>query len=163
MTEPLSTNDPAARANTFPWPPVLLIATGIAAWTLGRFVPVPWPGIEDMPAHIFGIGFGVIGLGLAAWSIQTLSRAGTTVMPHGTSTALVTRGPYARFRNPIYLADAMLLLCVAELSHNIWFVAAAALFAVLTTTMQILPEERHLSARFGTAYDAYKSRTRRWI
>ena len=153
----------AARANVFPWPPVLFVSLLIASWLMGSAIPVAWPGTNDGPARAIGIGFGVSGLALAIWSIVTLSRAGTTVMPHGQSSALVTAGPYARFRNPIYLGEVLMLLGLAEMTKNIWFVAAAVMFAVLVTVLQILPEERHLAARFGKAYDAYKQKTRRWI
>jgi protein-S-isoprenylcysteine O-methyltransferase Ste14 len=92
-----------------------------------------------------------------------LRRQGTTVLPDAGATALVTSGPYRRFRNPIYLADCLILLGIAELTKNIWFVIGAAVFAVLVTLLAILPEERHLERRFGAAYLDYKAGTRRWL
>jgi protein-S-isoprenylcysteine O-methyltransferase Ste14 len=164
MTDSNTNSAPdSARANTFPWPPALLVAALVGSWLLGQFFPVAWPGLDDFPARAIGIGFGVAGLGLAVWSIRTLTGAGTTVMPHGRSSALVTTGPYARFRNPIYIADVLVLLCIAELTKNIWLVAAAVLFVPLVTVLQIIPEERHLAGQFGEAYDAYRATTRRWI
>ena len=164
MTDANTKSDPAAsRANSFPWPPVLLVIALIGTWLLGRIFPAAWPGVNDLPARAIGISFGIAGIGLAVWSIRALSRARTTVMPHGKSTALVTSGPYARFRNPIYIADVLILLCIAELTKNIWLVAAAVLFVPLVTVLQIIPEERHLAGQFGEAYDAYRAKTRRWI
>ena len=164
MTDP-STSDvlAAARANTFPWPPVLLVAAIAAAWLLGRAAPIGWPGVNDGPAHVLGLGFGVVGAALIALSVAALTRSGTTVMPDGASTALVTSGPYGYFRNPIYLGEVLVLFGVAELTKNAWFAAAAVAFAVLVTGLQIMAEERHLEAQFGDAYRAYKARTRRWI
>jgi protein-S-isoprenylcysteine O-methyltransferase Ste14 len=159
----ISADDRAARANSFPWPPVLFIAAVGAAWAMGRVVPISWPGTDDLAARLVGRGFGVAGLVLIVWSFVSLTRAHTTVMPDGVSEALVTTGPYARFRNPIYLGETLLLLAGAEVTKNVWFAAAAAAFVMLVTRLQILPEERHLTARFGGAYDAYRSRTRRWI
>ena len=40
---------------------------------------------------------------------------------------------------------------------------AAIAFVFLVTWLAILPEERHLEARFGEDYLAYKNRTRRWF
>jgi protein-S-isoprenylcysteine O-methyltransferase Ste14 len=57
----------------------------------------------------------------------------------------------------------LLLLGAAELTKNVWFVILAPLFAALVTWLAILPEERHLEAKFGDAYRAYKASTRRWI
>ena len=154
---------PDVRANRIPWPPILWLAAAAGAWGLGRLAPVAWPGLDDTPAHFVGRAFGLAGIALAIWAVLTLSRAKTTVMPHGRADVLVTSGPYARLRNPIYLGEVFVLLGLAELTKNIWFVAAAAVFALTITGLQILPEERHLEARFGDAFRAYKSRTRRWI
>lgn len=160
----LDASNPAAdRANIFPWPPVLFAGVIALAWALGRFAPLAWPGVDDMPARVVGIGFGVLGLALVVWAIVTLNRHGTTVMPDQTSTTLVTSGPYRRFRNPIYLGEAMMLLSAAELTKNLWFAAAALAFALMVTRLQILADERHLEARFGDAYVAYKAASRRWI
>lgn len=159
----LENSDAASRANTFPWPPVLFVALTIAAWGMGRVAPFSWPGLDDTASHVIGLGFGIAGISLIAWSIATLMRAKTTVMPDGVSSVLVTNGPYMRFRNPIYLGEVLVLLGIADWSKNIWFVLAAVAFAVLVTWLQILAEERHLKARFGADYEDYFARSRRWI
>lgn len=153
----------AERPTAFPWPPVLLAGSALAAVVLGRFWPLPWPGLDDMPARVIGIGLGLAGIALMAWAAATLRRHRTTILPHKRVEQLVTDGPFGYRRNPIYLADVLLLLGAAELTKNIWFVILAPLFAGLVTWLAILPEERHLEARFGEAYRAYKARTRRWI
>ncbi len=152
-----------SRANTFPWPPVLLVLWGLAAWFIGGRVVLDWPGADDMPAHIVGWGIGAGGLALIGWAAWELHKHKTTIRPDGTSTVLVTTGPYALLRNPIYVGDAMLLLFCGELTKNVWFILAAALFSLSVTVLQIIPEERHLEARFGDVYLDYKRRTRRWI
>ncbi len=162
----IETQTPAVtteRANTFPWPPVLFVAAFACAWLLTHFLPLPWPGLDDLAARVVGLGFGVLGLALVLWAAWTLSRHGTTIMPDRASTVLVTSGPFALLRNPFYLGEVLILLSLAEISKSIWYVAAAAVFALLVTSLQILPEERHLEARFGEAYRAYKARSRRWI
>jgi protein-S-isoprenylcysteine O-methyltransferase Ste14 len=125
--------------------------------------PLPWPGINDSPAHWVGLGFGLAGVGLIVWAGWTLRKSGTTFLPAGAASVLVTTGPFVRFRNPIYLGDALVLLGTAEITKSIWFVAAALIFGVLVTILQIIPEERHLERQFGDAYLDYKARTRRWI
>lgn len=151
------------RANSFPWPPVLVILAVAVALGLNRVMPISWPGLDDGPAHVIGIAIGTAGLILIASAITTLRRHNTTVMPDKTATTLVTSGPYHMFRNPIYLGEVMVMFGLAELTKNIWFVAAGILLALAVTWLQILPEERHLEARFGNDYLDYKQRTRRWI
>jgi len=162
-SDPKHSFDIAERPSQLPWPPILLVILIAAAIVLAYWAPLPWPGIDDTMARIIGRGIGIIGIGLLAWSILTLRQAGTTVLPDAGATHLVTSGPYRRFRNPIYLGDAMILLGAAELTKNAWLVVAAALFAALVTWLAILPEERHLERRFGQAYLDYKAKSRRWI
>jgi len=130
---------------------------------LQRIHPLPWPGLDDTPARVIGVGLGLAGMALMAWAAVTFRRHRTTIMPHKGADALVTDGPFRRYRNPIYLGEVMILLGLAELTHNIWFIAAAAAFALLVTWLAILPEERHLEAVFGDEYRAYKAATRRWL
>jgi protein-S-isoprenylcysteine O-methyltransferase Ste14 len=156
-------NSPMERASSFPWPPVLFAAAIASALLMNWLAPLPWPGSDDGPAHAIGLAFGAAGILLIAFAIRALIIHGTTVRPDRTSTRLVTSGPYAWLRNPIYLGEVLLLLAGAEISKSIWFVVAALAFGLLVTVLQILPEERHLERQFGDAYLTYKSRTRRWI
>ena len=142
---------------------MLLVATIAAGWLLARLAPLPWPGLDDMPARIVGIGLGLAGFVLMGWAALTFRRHRTTIMPHKGADALVTDGPFRRYRNPIYVADVLLILGAAELSKSIWMVMLVPVFVAAVTWLAILPEERHLEARFGDAYRAYKTRTRRWI
>ncbi len=132
---------------------------GLLTW----FAPLDWPGLDDRAARVVGWAFGIGGIGLAVWAIATLIRAKTTVRPDRAAQHLVTWGPFTRFRNPIYLADVMILLGMAEWTKSIWFVIAAGVFGVLVTWLAILPEERHLTAVFGDTYREYKARSRRWL
>ena len=154
---------PADRPSAFPWPPVLLVLAVLAAWVLQMMFPLPWPGVGDTASRIAGLGLGVAGLALMAWSIITLRRARTTVMPNEAASTLVTGGPFRFRRNPIYLADMLILLGIAELMRNIWLVLLTPVFGILVTLLAIIPEERHLEARFGNAYREYKERTRRLL
>ena len=146
-----------------PWPPLLIVATVVLAWLAGRLYPLPWPGLDDLPARVIGYGLGLSGIALVAWASFTLHRAGTTVRPDRGADRLVTDGPFRWRRNPIYMGDVLILLGLAELTHNVWFAILAPVFALAVFRLAILPEERHLEARFGQAYLDYKARTRRWF
>jgi protein-S-isoprenylcysteine O-methyltransferase Ste14 len=155
--------DTSDRATGIPWPPILIVAVIVGAILLSRFAPLAWPGLDDSAAHYIGLGLGVLGIILLVYSVLTLRHAGTTVRPHAAVTALVTTGPYRRFRNPIYLADCLILFGLAEMTKNVWLVVAAIVFGFLVTWLSILPEERYLERRFGRTYLDYKAKSRRWI
>jgi protein-S-isoprenylcysteine O-methyltransferase Ste14 len=151
------------RPTAVPWPPLLFVACVSAALLLGRVYPLPWPGLDDMAARIIGYGFGLAGAGLFAWGFITLLRAHTNVWPNRGADSLVTSGPFRIWRNPLYMGETLMLLGLAQATGNIWMAIAAPLFALGILVLCILPEERHLQARFGQAYLDYKARTRRWF
>lgn len=155
--------NPITRPSPLPWPPILLGLVLVGGWLLGEAAPLPWPGMEDLPARIIGLSIGAAGIALTIWAAVTLHKHDTAILPHKPASALVTSGPFAYLRNPLYLGDVMILLGLAELTRNVWFVILALVFAVLVTWLAILPEERHLEARFGRAYRDYMSKARRWI
>jgi protein-S-isoprenylcysteine O-methyltransferase Ste14 len=155
--------DPADRPGAIPWPPILILAAVIGAWLLGSAYPLPWPGTGDIAARIIGVGFGVAGAALIVWAAVTFGRHCTTFMPTQGAEALITDGPFRFRRNPIYLGEVLIILGLAELTQNIWFVLTGFAFAASITVLQIIPEERHLEARFGQAYRDWAAQTRRWI
>lgn len=161
---PLATGtDHTATPSHIPWPPILLVLVVAAAIMLARVYPLPWPGLDDVYARFVGLGIGLVGFALIVWAAVTMWRHKTTVLPNRGVNELVTEGPFRWRRNPIYLGDAMVLLGVAEMSKNIWFAILVPLFVLLVTWLAILPEERHLEAKFGERWRAYRDRTRRWI
>lgn len=157
------TISPEDRPSAFPWPPLLFALAILAAFAMGRLLPLPWPGLDDLPARIIGYGFGIGGILLSAWAILTLARARTNIMPHRAADRLITSGPYRIWRHPIYMAETMILLGAAQATGNIWFAISSVLFTVLILGLAVLPEERHLEARFGAEFEAYRARTRRWF
>ena len=146
-----------------PWPPLLFVGALAAGALLGRFYPLPWPGLDDLPARVIGYGLGIAGIALMAWGFLSLHRAETTVLPNRRAARLVVDGAFRFRRNPIYMGEVLVLLGLAQATGNIWMALMAPAFAAGVLVLAILPEERHLEARFGEAYLDYKARTRRWF
>jgi protein-S-isoprenylcysteine O-methyltransferase Ste14 len=61
------------------------------------------------------------------------------------------------------MGHVLILLGLAQLTHNVWFAILAPVYALAVFWLAILPEERHLEERFGDTYRDYKERTRRWF
>lgn len=157
-------NDIAAAPNRFPWPPIIYlaaIAVSIALWIL---YPLPWFG-SPLSDILFAVGWlaiiAVVAIDFSA--MRTLARANTTIMPNKASAHLVTDGPFSFTRNPIYLANTLLMIGVAMISGIIWFVLFGLIAAFITQKLAIEREEKHLGARFGKRYFDYAKRVRRWI
>lgn len=77
--------------------------------------------------------------------------------------ALVTAGPFAVVRHPIYVALFFALIALAiALGHASGMLIGVPLFA-LGTWLRVQEEERLLRAAFGGQYDAYASAVKRFI
>lgn len=157
-------SDPRERPSRFPWPPAIYLAAIAAAILLSLAVPLPWLG-SPLADLLFAIGWIVLVVVvlLDVTAMRTLSRARTTVMPTRAAEHLVTSGPFAVSRNPIYLANTLLLIGVGLVAGWIWFFVLAIIAALATQKLAIEPEEKHLYARFGKKYLDYKKKVRRWV
>jgi protein-S-isoprenylcysteine O-methyltransferase Ste14 len=75
---------------------------------------------------------------------------------------LVTRGVYARWRHPMYIAIWLSALTQPLLVHNL--VAGALVIPAMAALwlMRVPQEEAMMRQRFGADYDAYCARVGRW-
>lgn len=115
--------------------------------------------IEAAPAAF--LAFGSV---LLFWlAFLTLGANWSLVAQTSDDHQLVTRGPYAWVRNPIYLAMLMMLVAAAlALGRTPVLVAAIPLFFI-GTLIRVLREERLLRSQFGDAYDAYAAKVSRLL
>ena len=90
-------------------------------------------------------------------------RARTTLNPNAVPDHLVTTGPFGITRNPMYLANTLLLIGVAFVTGIVWFLPLAFIAAFATQKVAIEREEKMLAAKFGKKYRDYAKRVRRWI
>jgi protein-S-isoprenylcysteine O-methyltransferase Ste14 len=150
--------------NTLPWPPIVYIAAVAAAILLHSLWPLPWLP-RPMSELLFAIGWLIVGVALAMdiAAMRAMASAKTTIMPHRGSDHLVTGGPFAFTRNPIYLGNTMLMIGIGLIAGIVWFILLAPVAAFVTQKLAIEREERHLEARFGKKYRDYTKKVRRWI
>jgi protein-S-isoprenylcysteine O-methyltransferase Ste14 len=109
--------------------------------------------------------FLIAGLAIGGHALFRFVLARTTFNPTTPDKAkvLVTDGLYRVSRNPMYVADVLLLLAFgAYLGTATVFVVVPA-FVWYLTKFQIKPEEEHLTRLFGQAYLDYCARVRRWL
>lgn len=151
-----------AAPNRIPWPPLIYVAAAAAAVGLDLLLPVVlWPLTGPLVLLGWAILLGAIGLDIAA--MRTMARQRANIFPHRAATALVTSGPFAWSRNPIYLGNTLALGGAALAFSNPWFLMTGLPAAIAVTHLAIKREEAHMAARFGAAWVAYARRTGRWV
>jgi protein-S-isoprenylcysteine O-methyltransferase Ste14 len=98
-------------------------------------------------------------------AVKQLERAGTTIDPTHPekASALVTTGPYAITRNPMYAGLTGLLLSNAVRKGSLASLLPVAAFVAVMDRVQIPSEEAALVQRFGRAYDEYRAAVPRWL
>lgn len=152
------------RALELKIPPVALgLLLGALMWVAARSVPALGFALPARP--FIAAGLVAAGVLVALLGVVSFRRARTTVNPLNpeAASALVTSGIYQRTRNPMYLGMLLVLLGWAVFLANVLTFAFPAAFVVLMNRLQILPEERALTVRFGSKFDDYQSRVRRWL
>lgn len=143
----------------FDIPPTWLLLHVAAAWALSTVSPQLFGTV----GHWLGKLLVCLGILLMAAAIVTMARARTTVIPRRDPSALVTNGVFSWSRNPIYLADALILGGAILLLDAVLALPLIVLFCVLIQRRFIREEEARLTLAFGPEFDLWASRTRRWI
>jgi protein-S-isoprenylcysteine O-methyltransferase Ste14 len=151
------------RPNTIPWPPIIFLGAIAAAVALGYIYPLGGVLPSGTAVRIIGAVILLAGIGFDVAAMREMHRHRANIAPHRAATALVTSGPFALSRNPIYLGNTLLLTGAALLFGSLWLLLAAAAAALAVTELAIRREEAHLSAQFGDAWTAYSERTPRWL
>jgi protein-S-isoprenylcysteine O-methyltransferase Ste14 len=139
-------------------PSWLALHIGVA-WGVSRVSPAIFGSL----GHAAGLWLVVLGALVMAAAAAQMVLARTTVIPRRNPSALVTGGLFAWSRNPIYLADAVILM-----GAILWLDAVLALpllfsFLWLIQTRFIRDEEARLTLAFGPEFDLWAARVRRWL
>jgi protein-S-isoprenylcysteine O-methyltransferase Ste14 len=144
-------------------PPAVAALIAGAMW--GISLVTPSLDVPRLIRVVAAIAIAVAGGGIALSGAVSFRRAGTTVNPMKPETAssLVTTGIYRVTRNPMYVGDLFVLVAWAIFLSAPWALVGALAFVLYMNRFQIAPEERVLSAMFGTGYATYKARVRRWL
>lgn len=140
-------------------PPVWLLGFCAIIWLSGS-TPL---GVIEVP--LFWVGTVALGAGCAliAAAFVEFYRLKTTVVPHQSATSLITGGVFRLSRNPIYLADLLILAGVSLRGGAIWGLLLVPILMWILTTRFIKDEETRLARDFGPEFAAYCCQTRRWM
>ncbi len=99
-----------------------------------------------------------------AWRLWGVATAGTVTRRRSRNVQkLVTHGPFALSRNPLYNGNFLLWMGFVALSGVWWFLPVAVVVFAVEYFFIVRYEEGVLESIFGEEYLAFKRRTPRWI
>ena len=118
----------------------------------GRLFQAKWIG--------YGVGWPLIlvGLGLSLWSVIEARE-----MDISSPKMLLTSGPYAFSRNPMYVGWTLIYLGIVFTANSVWMIALFPLVVAYIHFVDIRKEEKLLERKFGDQYIEYRRRVRRYI
>jgi protein-S-isoprenylcysteine O-methyltransferase Ste14 len=153
----VAVSTPSSWADFIAYPePALLFAVTLSLWILHE------PATDPATVELARVGIGVV-IALAALAIQiwcirafpTLA-VGHYVLPEQ---QLVTKGPYAYVRHPIYALVILLWVSIAIGFGSVITGIITAVYVVPALIIYSRSEEKMLLAHFGDAYRDYRRNT----
>ena len=152
---------------------ILIRAIAYASLFIGIlliYVParlLSWTGIARAPAvgapQVTGMIISTLGAFLALWCIFTFVWVGKgTPAPFDPPRKLVIHGPYRFVRNPMYLGAELVLAGAGLFYESLFLLGYAGVFLLVSHLFVISFEEPTLRTTFGTEYEIYCRKVKRW-
>lgn len=142
-------------------PPALFLISILIMISSSWLIPIK--PILSSPFTIIGVLPLILGLSLSVIGSKKFQQLGTNIKTFNDPDILVTEGLFKYSRNPMYLGFVTSLLGLSILLGSLSPVAVVIIFLIITDRWYIAFEEQAMTRKFGTAYETYKSQTRRWI
>jgi protein-S-isoprenylcysteine O-methyltransferase Ste14 len=120
---------------------------------VGLILNVAYPSQFDVGGpptalRVTSMAVSAAGLAIWAWSVTLIM----TRVPRG---ELITRGPYALVKHPLYTAVALLVLPWLGFLFDTWLGALVGVVMYIGSRMFAPAEDAALSTTFGAAWTAY--------
>jgi protein-S-isoprenylcysteine O-methyltransferase Ste14 len=138
---------------------VLGIVVALSQALARGWIPRPAPFPEAV--RLFGVALTALGIGFAIWARMTLGANWGMPMTLREKPELVTGGPYAFVRHPIYTGILFATLGTA-LAVGAWYFLVV-LIALGYFVVSAGREEKDMVQHFPDAYPAFMARTKRLI
>ena len=133
-----------------------------AVWAYGQFVvmaavlalgfvPPDWPEGAQRALTVVGTVLGIAGGAVALWAARTMGRS-LTPFPKPVPAGLITSGPFAVVRHPVYAGGILFFSGYALFSSIPALVGAVVLAVVWAAKSRV---EERLLAQVYSGYDAY--------
>jgi len=138
---------------------------GVVPWAVSRLgARHGWANGGPAPWNLLGLIPVTAGAACMAWvSLAHLAKAKGGVEVAMTTRHLVTEGPYAWSRNPMYVAELALWLGWASLFGSLPVLAGGLALWGAMSFVALPWEERVLEEGFGESYVEYRRKVPRWV
>ncbi len=133
------------------------VALLVAGIILHLFVPLKLFSISWV-GHALGwhlLVAGVLVVGWAVWVIKDMAIKKPT--------KVVSTGPYAFSRNPMYVAWTLIYISIALVVNTAWPLIFLPVVLIGTHYIGIIREEHYLEQKFGQEYQRYRAKVRRYL
>ena len=144
-----------------PLPPAIFLA-GLIMQALMHFA-IPVTQLVPGWWRLLGVLPIVAGFAVAGVAEGRFKRVRTAVNPFGVPSALVTTGPFAYSRNPMYAGMLLIHLGSAVALGSLTPFVVPPVFAWIIDVGFIRMEEAKLERVFGDDYLEYRGQVRRWL
>lgn len=123
-----------------------------------------WRGLVDLRIVPLGIALIAAGAFSMFWAVSVFLAADTELNPTSpTNKQLVVVGPFRFTRNPMYLGIVLVSFGIAFWAGSLPMFAVPLLAFATANWIHIPYEEAKMRRQFGSAFDDYTSKVRRWI
>jgi protein-S-isoprenylcysteine O-methyltransferase Ste14 len=139
-------------------------------FTYRSYTPIPfilamlWFAQPTAPSMVIGFLLVLCGEGIRFWGVSIAGSETRTTGKVG-GTYLITNGPFAYVRNPLYAGNMLLYAGVGVMSMALmpWLLIIAMLWFYFQYHMIVVQEEEYLAERFGEEYQKYRKAVGRFI
>ena len=142
-------------------PPLVFIVALIVAGAIQAIWPVGL--LESVVLRYLGVTLCVLAIILLIAIGLMFHRHETSIKPWEPTNKVMSHGPYAYSRNPIYVGFCFMAIGIGLAQNSLWMTLSfiPAVFVVFHTA--IIREEKYLEKKFGEEYRRYKEKVRRWL
>jgi protein-S-isoprenylcysteine O-methyltransferase Ste14 len=151
---------PESAIRNAPLPPGQVVGLAAVA-ILGRVAPVTLPG-PRAAYRVVGAALGSSGVALTVWALRERGRQASGRFDLERPDSLVTTGPYALGRHPMYVGWWLIHLGTGLYRGSAWVLLSVPA-ATLAEHPAVLAEERRLVSAFGSEAESYLATVPRYL
>lgn len=127
-----------------------LLVAAVIAWLIHSRPPAAWNAMQ-------WVGAGLLCVGFVLWSLARF-QLGASLTVSAQARKLVTRGLYAKIRNPIYVFGSCTLVgLILTLGRPIWLLIFLPIIPL--QIWRASKESSVLESAFGDEYRSYRAKT----